>query len=88
MNKESSSRAALTCSLNISFFIQPTEESLNGSPGRRNCLRIKVSSGLASLLWIRIGVLKMLDEIFGRFLVLSIDERKRLCIRYLVPEMP
>ena len=32
MNKETASRAALTSSLNISFFVQPTEESLNGFP--------------------------------------------------------
>ena len=43
------SRAALTSSLNISFFVQPTEESLNGFPDRRNGMRIKVISGLASL---------------------------------------
>ena len=49
MNKETASRAALTSSLNISFFVQPTEESLNGFPDRRNGMRIKVISGLASL---------------------------------------
>ena len=44
MNKESASRAALTGSLNISFFVQPTEESLNGFPDRRNGMRIKAIS--------------------------------------------
>ena len=51
MNKESASRAALTSSLNICFFVQPAEESLNGFPDRRNGVRIKVISGLASLLF-------------------------------------